>query len=90
MLYLLYDAVLWELDKLFDQYRGEHLFNGFFRRQLARWGAQIQRMVLPDHGAELKGDELQQPLGDRGAQDKDFIGLPTRHHRGMVLRSGGF
>ena len=72
----MYDAVLWEIDKLFDHQRGEHLFDGFFRRQLARLSAQIERMVLPDHAAELKGDELEQPLGDRGAQDKDFIGLP--------------
>jgi hypothetical protein len=41
--------------------------------------------VLPDHGAEAKGNELQQPLGDRGAQDKDFVGLPTGRDGAEVL-----
>jgi hypothetical protein len=41
--------------------------------------------VLPDHGAEAKGNELQQPLGDRGAQDKGLVSLPTGRDGAEVL-----
>ena len=46
---------------------------------------QIKDLVLPDHGAEAKGNELQQPLGDRGAQDKNLVSLPTGYDGGEGL-----
>ncbi len=75
--YLRYDAVYWEIEKLSDDRRSQHLPNGFFRGQRARLGAEIEGMVLPHQGAETKHHELEQPVGDDRAQDKDFIGLPA-------------
>mgnify|MGYP003563682187 CR=1 FL=1 len=60
-------------------------------------GAQVETMVLPDQGVEAKGNELQKPLGDGGAQDKDFIRSPTGldgdqrlfAQRGFLVTIGG-
>lgn len=47
-------------------------------------------MLLPDLGPEAQGDQLQRPLGDQGAEDEDFIRLPTGGDRGLALNHGGF
>ncbi len=42
--YLRDDAVLWEVDKLFEYQREQHLLDGFLRGQLARLSTQIEPM----------------------------------------------
>jgi hypothetical protein len=88
--YLSDDAVLWEIDKLFDDHRGQHLLDGFLRGQLTRLSTQIEPMVLPHQGAKLKRDQLQEAFGNSRAEDKGFIGLPARLDGRQVLRQGGF
>ena len=46
--------------------------------------------MLPELGAEAKGDELQQPAGDGGAQDEEFISLLTGLDGVQVLGARGF
>ena len=83
------DTVLWEIEELFEDQRGQDLADRFFRRQRAGAGPQIEVMLLPDLGTEPQGDQLQQPLGDQGAEDEDFIGLPAGGDGGLVFGRWG-
>lgn len=83
------ETVWWEIEKWFDHLRSEDLPDCFLRGQVAGTGAQIEPMLLPDFRAKAQSDQLQQALGDHGAEDEDFIGLPTGGDRGLTLNHRG-
>ena len=82
------ETVLWEIEKLFDHLRSEDLSDRFFRGQVAGTGTQIELMLLPNFRAKAQRDQLQQPLGDQGAQDEDFIGVPAGRDGGLAFSGG--
>ena len=84
------DAVFWEIEELLENERGQDVADGFLRRQVAGTGAQIEVMLLPNFGTEAQGDPLQQPVGDHGTEDEDFIRVPTGRDGGLVFSDGGF